>query len=376
MIIFIFTTSLLHWYFWKRFFRDTQLHPRWIRRAGWTLVGLTLLIPLTFFLRRNFVKPLDNVIFLALVSWLMSLFFLICLRFTAGVIPVFLNLLAFWISRKPYDPGRRVFLSRALAAGTLSAGIPGLAYGVFEGMEDPDIVQVQVKLERLPASDRGLTIAQLTDLHVTPWTSEGFIRRVVEKTNRLRPDLIVITGDLVDGAVEQILPKIESLGKLQARYGVYFVTGNHEYYVGAGRWIHALEKMGMRVLTNRGEMIAGALYLCGLPDRTAGRMDGVESPDIGRAMAGRPENLPAILLAHQPRDIDMAVDAGVDFQISGHTHGGQIWPFGMLVMAAQPYLSGLHRRRQTQIYVSRGTGVWGPPIRIAAPSEISKIVLV
>jgi predicted MPP superfamily phosphohydrolase len=270
-------------------------------------------------------------------------------------------------------------LSRALAAGTLSAGGAGILYGIWSAFEDPEVREVRVKLERLPAGSRGFSIVLLTDTHLAPWTPESFVRRLVERVNALKPDVIAVTGDLVDGNPDELDGIVPPLGNLAARHGVFFVTGNHEYYVDTHAWLGVIGKLGMKILNNSGMIVASSVYLAGIPDRTVRRLRGAspsDFPDARRALAGRPEDVPAVLLAHQPMEIGAAADAGADLQLSGHTHGGQIWPFGALVMAAQPYLSGLHRHGPAHIYVSRGAGTWGPPIRIAAPAEISNIILV
>lgn len=372
-------SGLLHWYFWRRFFRDTEWSVRWRRRVGWGFAAFTLLIPFSFFLRRHLTYPVDSIVYLGLLSWLAILFFLVCLRFLAGVIPAGMKLWAVLSQKKQFDPSRRTFISRALAAGTLSVGGVAILHGVANVFEDPEVCEVVVKLDRLPPRAQGLTLVQITDVHTAPWTSRSFVERLVERTNALRPDVVVITGDLVDGDVAQVGDQVRSLGKLTARHGVFFVTGNHEYYVETIAWLEVIEKLGIRILNNSGVTLDGAIHLAGIPDRTVSRIAQfihADLPDVPRALANRPPDLPAILLAHQPREIEAAAAAGVDLQLSGHTHGGQIWPFGGFVMAAQPYLSGLHRRGATQIYVSRGAGTWGPPIRIGAPAELTKVVLV
>jgi len=372
-------SAVMHGYFWMRFVRDVRLPPRWIQRLGWALAGLTALVPMSFFLRRLLPEPLNRMAYLLLISWMGILFFLVCLRATGGLIWVGLRIKS-WITRQPvFDPARRQFLSRTLATGTLTIGAGGVLHGVYSAFEDPELLEVPVKLDRLPAGAQGFTIVQLTDLHIAPWTPESFVRRVVERVNALRPDLIVVTGDLVDGNPGEIGRTVAPLRNLTATHGVFFVTGNHEYYVDTQVWLEAIRKLGMTILNNSGFMVASAVYLAGIPDRAGLRQFATtpaNAPDVRRALAARPADAPAILLAHQPREVWDAAEAGIDLQLSGHTHGGQIWPFGALVMAAQPYLSGLHRHGHTQIYVSRGAGTWGPPLRIGAPAELTKIVLV
>lgn len=371
-------SGILHWYIWSRLVRDTDL-PRGCRRiCAWVFSGITLLIPFSLFFRRVLADPAGTMLYLGLVTWLAILFFLVSIRILGEGVSAGLWVRSVWVQQKPFDPSRRKFLSRALATGTLAVGVPCLVKGAVNAFEDPDIKEVAVRMDRLPDRARGLTIAQLTDLHIAPWTSERFVARLVERTNSIRADLTVITGDLVDGDLHQIGPQLSALEKLSARLGIFFVTGNHEYYVGSEPILQLLPKLGIVNLHNRGVVLDDALYLCGIPDRAIRRnpfVTDADLPNVVRSLEGRDPDRPAILLAHQPREIAAAESAGIDLQLSGHTHGGQIWPFGGIVMAAQPYLRGLHRHGKTQIYVSSGAGTWGPPIRIGAPAEISKIVL-
>jgi len=234
---------------------------------------------------------------------------------------------------------------------------------------------VPVKLERLPRALDGLTLVQLSDLHVGLTIGRRFVESVVAEVARQRADAIVVTGDLVDGSVDELADLVAPLGALKARYGVFFIPGNHDYYAGIRPWLAQVQRMGWRILLNARTTLgdAGAegasIDLAGVDDPT-GR------PDLGRALVGRDPERELVLLAHQPRAIREAAAAGVGLQLSGHTHGGQIWPFGLAVLAFQPYLAGLHRHgERTQIYVSRGTGYWGPPMRIGAPAEITRLVL-
>jgi len=199
----------------------------------------------------------------------------------------------------------------------------------------------------------------------------------VEKTNHLSPDLIAITGDLVDGSVKDLGAMVEGLRHLRAKDGVYFVIGNHELYSGVEEWVAFLASLGIRTLRNERVAIRGAegFDLAGVDDPQVARYRPSERMDVALAARGRDPSRALVLMAHQPKAIFDAARAAVDLQLSGHTHGGQIFPFRYFVKLDQPYVSGLHQHGETAIYVSQGTGYWGPPMRLAAPAEITQIVI-
>ncbi len=245
---------------------------------------------------------------------------------------------------------------------------------LWKGLHSFKIKPVNIKLKRLPQSFDGFKIVQITDLHVGPLIKGKWVRRVVNKVNALKPDMIVITGDLVDGSVEELSNHVAPLADLQAPHGTYFVTGNHEYYSGVTQWCHYVASLGVRVLRNERVSIARgseSFDLVGVDDWAS------RQADLPKAVAGRDPNKLLILLAHQPAAADEAARYGVDLQLSGHTHAGQIWPFKYLVFLQQPYAQGLHHHQdtQTQVYVSSGTGFWGPPMRLGTSAEITLITL-
>jgi predicted MPP superfamily phosphohydrolase len=257
--------------------------------------------------------------------------------------------------------------------GLLTVGVSGAA--LASGTRPVGVKEVKVALGKLPRVLDGYTIAQITDIHVGPTIGRAFIEEIVAKVNAVRPDLVAITGDLVDGSVAELGDFVRPLEKLRAKDGVFFVTGNHEYYSGANEWIRFLEALGIKVLANERVPIRGdvGFDLAGVHDYSAGRFG--DGPDLKKALLGRDPARALVLLAHQPKHILEAAELGVDLQLAGHTHGGQLWPWAYLVKLQQPYVAGLHLHGRAQIYVSSGTGYWGPPMRMLAPAEITKVVL-
>lgn len=242
------------------------------------------------------------------------------------------------------------------------------------------VVNVDVPIANLPAALHGFSIAQITDIHVGPTIRRNYVERIVGAVNRLEADVIAITGDLVDGSVRELASHVQPLAQLRARYGAYFVTGNHEYYSGERAWTSELRRLGLRVLMNEHVVLDhgdAKLILAGVPDYSAHHFDPVNRSDPAAALAHAPSDVGAkILLAHQPRSAPAAAAAGFDLQLSGHTHGGQFWPWNYFVRFQQPFTAGLDRLGSLWIYTSRGTGYWGPPKRFGAPSEITRIRLV
>jgi predicted MPP superfamily phosphohydrolase len=244
----------------------------------------------------------------------------------------------------------------------------------------PRLVSVDIPIARLPASLHGFSIAQISDLHVGPTIRRGFVERLVARVNDLGADLIAITGDLVDGSVEQLANHTAPLSKLTARHGAFFVTGNHEYYSGERAWTKEIERLGLTVLKNEHVVLrhdGALLVLAGVDDIGAHHYDPAQRSDPAAALHGAPAGAGAkVLLAHQPSSAIAAAKAGFDVQISGHTHGGQFWPWNHFVRFFQPFTAGLYRLKNLWVYVSRGTGYWGPPNRFGVPSEITRIRLV
>jgi hypothetical protein len=378
----------MHFYIWTRLVRDTAVGEPWRRLLTVGLVAAAIAIPTSFFVMRARAGAAADAFVFASMTWMGVAFLLLSalvavdlLRLAASGVG---NLVDWFrhAPEAPADPQRRLLVARAVAGGAVLAAGGATAFAVRTALDDPEIHEVEVRLARLPRALSGLTIAQVSDLHVGRTIGLEEVRRVVEATNRLRPDVVAITGDLVDGSVRMLEQAVAPLAGLRARHGVYFVTGNHEYYSGAPGWVAHLERLGIRVLRNERVSLgdAGAsIDLAGIDDwRSAGLAPG-HGPDLAAALAGREPDRALVLLAHQPRGVEEAAAAGVGLQISGHTHGGQIFPFTLATGLVYSYLHGLYRVRGTEgssIFVSRGTGYWGPPMRLGAPPEIARIALV
>lgn len=269
-------------------------------------------------------------------------------------------------------PSRRLFVSRAVGGAAAAVALGTVGYGTYGVLRGPRVRRVTVPLAKLPRSAHGYRIAVVSDIHLGPTLGRDFCRRVVDTINATQPDLIAVVGDLVDGSVKDLGPAAAPLARLRARHGSYFVTGNHEYYSGAAQWVREVRELGLHPLENARTEMAG-FDLAGVND-VAGESEG-HGPDFGRALGDRDTARAVVLLAHQPVQIHDAVKHGVDLQLSGHTHGGQLWPGNYIAELANPTVAGLERYGDTQLYVSRGAGAWGPPSRVDAPSDITVVEL-
>ncbi|MBW2359731.1 MAG: metallophosphoesterase [Deltaproteobacteria bacterium] len=273
------------------------------------------------------------------------------------------------------EPGATAGVRAALVAGVaLVAG----AMALRNGLAPPQVERVEIALSRWPHALDGLRIVQISDVHIGPILGRNFAAHVTERVNALRPDLIAVTGDLADGSAEKLASEVAPFSALAAPLGVYFVVGNHDHYSGARAWAAKAADLGMRVLRNervsleaRGEHFD----LVGVDDHRGDIFGADGGEDLDAALAGRDMRLPALLLAHDPSTFKRAHADGIDLQLSGHTHGGQIFPFHWFVRAVIPFVAGRYRCGDAELYVSRGTGFWGPPMRLGSPAEITEIVL-
>jgi hypothetical protein len=377
----ILVVAAVHYYLWMRLVRDPALPAPWRQIGTLVVILLGASLPVGMIVART--APFEVARWLSLLPYFWMGTMVLVLFFLLGA--DLLKAAAWGVGRitggDPLaDPSRRLAISRLVAGavGLAATGFGGVAVG--RALGEVEVRRVEVRLSRLPRALDGFRIVQLTDLHVGLTLGREFVGRVVERTRGLRPDLVAITGDLVDGTPQQLRGEVAPLAGLSAPHGVFFVTGNHEYYAGAAEWMPVLEEFGIRVLRNERVTVerAGASFqLAGIDDHNARGMADGHGPDLGKALAGRDPATEVVLLAHQPRAVEEASALDVGLVLSGHTHGGQLWPWNHLVRLQQPYVKGLHRHGQarTQVYVSQGTGFWGPPMRLGTTGEITEIIL-
>ena len=250
--------------------------------------------------------------------------------------------------------------------------------GIYQALKVPTICKIDIPLKDLPRNFDGFKIVQISDLHIGPTIKGDYVKKIVDIVNDLKPDLVALTGDFIDGTVEDLKEDAAPLANIMAPHGVFFVTGNHEYYWGAVEWINEFTNLGARVLSNQHVIINynnEKIILAGVTDYSTRHMQSEHASNPSKALEGAPDNLKKILLAHQPVSYKMAYKAGFDLQLSGHTHAGQYFPFNIIVYFFQHFYKGLNRYNNMWIYINRGTGYWGPPLRTGVPSEITLVTL-
>jgi len=369
--------ALVHFYVWLRLVRAPHLPRRWSRAATIALVVLFVAIPIAS-TSRLWWPALGKTLGWVAFPWLAF-----CGLAAITLLALDVVRLIAWLVRRAANrpqPAREVAISRRrfLAGATAAVAGASVARGMMSARGDHEVVDVEVPLAKLPRALDGFTIVQLSDLHTGLTIDRDFVARVVEQANRLSPDLVALTGDLVDGPVDALADDVAPLADLRARHGVYAVTGNHEYYAGVDDWIAAITKLGARYLRNERVAIgepSASFDLAGVDDHSADAFPG-HGMDLAKATAGRDPSRALVLLAHQPRQARAASSFGVDLQLSGHTHGGQLWPWHYAVMLQQGgLLAGRYDVGGTQLYVTRGCGYWGPPVRLLAPLEITRVIL-
>lgn len=344
-----------------------------VQAAGAAALALSL-----WLLPKGFRAPEGNSLWSALLPWLTVGFFSWLLVLTmARDVSLLASALA--VSFQWLLPQTQEAWLRYSAAGVMVLTPLITLVGFFIARRTAPVVDVEIPLANLPAALVGFTIAQISDIHVGPTIKRNFVEAIVGKVNRLQVDMVAITGDLVDGSVADLALHTEPLERLQSRHGTYFVTGNHEYYSGVHAWVRELERLGAQVLLNEHVLLdhdGATLVVAGVTDFSAHHFHPTHQSDPHAAIEGAPREAMKVLLAHQPRSAQVAAEAGYHLQLSGHTHGGQFWPWNFFVRLQQPFTAGLNRLGRMWVYVNRGTGYWGPPMRFGIPSEITRIRLV
>jgi uncharacterized protein len=431
VLIFVGLILLAHYYLWHRLVRSTMVPGRLRKALSWGFVGLVVLVVATFVSTRAELGhwlAWPGYLWLALMFYLFV--FLVVLEIPRAVAGLFLRRAERWERSSAPEPApvavlagavaeeeqavgaveeervtgtageepvagtarvseeaqpapsapmsRRLFLGRTTAAIAGVGALSAVGYGVNSALGDPVIERVKVTLPKLDPRLSGLRFAVVSDIHLGPLTGKAHTERIVRMINGLEADVVAIVGDLVDGSVAQLGPLAQPLKNLESRYGAYFVTGNHEYFAPGGfaEWIEELGQLGVRPLRNERVEIrhqGAVLDLAGVND-----LNGVsqgDGPDFAKALGNRDTSRSTVLLAHQPVQVDQAARHGVDLQLSGHTHGGQMTPFNLVVGLQQPVVSGLATVDGVQVYVTRGAGFWGPPVRVGAPPEITMLQL-
>ena len=364
--------ALAHLYVGWRLLPDLPIGLAAQVAGGLLLVASFASAPLGFFARNMTSRQWGDrlaAVCLFLVGFFSSLLVFTLLRDVA------LLFVVLWPATLPLD--RILAISASIVA---SLAILATLVGLLNARRRARVVSVDIPLTNLPVSLHGFTIAQISDVHVGPTIKRKYVDAIVDAVNMLKADVIAVTGDLVDGSVKDLAHHTAPFARLRARHGAFFVTGNHEYYSGEPAWTAEFKRLGMHVLMNEHVVLThegSQVVLAGVADFGAHHFDPQQRSDPERAMKDAPVGAGArILLAHQPRSAPAAAAAGFDLQLSGHTHGGQFWPWTLFVRLQQPFTAGLHRLNDLWVYISRGTGYWGPPKRLGAPSEITHLRLV
>lgn len=363
--VFLLAMILMNVYIWRRF----------LRLLSYDKSGYLLAIPIILMLGDIFfiVDIATNIIPDSPALYFISSSF-IGFTFMLFVVAVIYDMTITVSKRVPVDNSRRRTLKLIFDVTMLVAAFAYLFRGFSQGIHFPELNKIKVKIKDFPLEK--FNLVQLTDVHVGRTIKRDFIERLVKTTNELNPDMVVITGDLVDLPISQIEYDLYPLKNIDAP--TYFIVGNHEYFHGVGEAVEYLKELGIKPLLNEHVVVGEGekqFNLVGLTD-VIGTRTGFLPPDAKAAYLGADQTKSCLVLAHQPRMINDMDNYRCDLMLSGHTHGGQIFPFGLLVMTAQPYLAGLYEHaKNRQIFVSRGTGYWGPPLRFLAPSEISQIFI-
>jgi len=367
---------LLHLYIGLRLLPDMPFGTLGVAALGVWLIVSTSLTPLGLLARRIKRQPLSDRLAWAGLLAIGSLSSLLVLTLIRDVVLLVGHAVSGWLFEGDL---LQQFKSSSAVAVPLLAGLFTLV-GLINARRRAKVRSVNVPIVDLPAPLHGFTIAQISDVHIGPTIKREYVAAIVDAVNQLDADMIAVTGDLVDGSVKQLSVHTQPLSRLSARHGAFFVTGNHEYYSGVSGWVAELRRLGLCVLMNEHVVLrhkGGVVVVAGVTDYSAHHYDRAQQSDPAAAIAGAPTDAAVkLLLAHQPRSAFAAEPAGFHLQLSGHTHGGQFWPWTFFVRLQQPFTAGLRRLGSLWVYTSRGTGYWGPPQRLGAPSEITHLRLV
>lgn len=358
--------GILHCYLYQRSVYYLQLNGGAQNFLAFTLASLMIVTLLAMPLMRMLPRFLSSLLSFIVYPWMGFGLLLITGFFITDFLWIGLNLIL------PNSASLELQRNLGLSVFIIAFGCG--AYALWSGLFYIKTKLINITLKKLPQELDGLRIAQLTDIHIGPILNDKWLQHIVDRVNALDADIVAITGDLVDGSVAELGSHVAPLANLKAKYGVFFVTGNHEYYSGVEEWCEYLKSINIKVLRNEHVSIKignSVLDIAGVDDWSSRHFAG--GHNLSKALAGRDQNNPVILLAHQPVSMHDAAKNNVDFQMSGHTHGGQIWPFNYLVYLQQPISRGLfaHPNSDLQVYVSSGTGFWGPPMRLGTYAEIS-----
>lgn len=374
LVVFTLIASLLIAYLHYRYVRGFIIHPAARRSAIlFLVVSLVSIIGTPLLIRSGWIEYRSltanigfHAVYLAmalLATWVLYSFMVEPIYWSIGLV----------------NPERRKFISDALKVGVLGTGVASTAIGFAQAKLAPKVRQIEIPLKELPQALDGYRIVHISDLHVGPTIGRDEVERLVHLVNGFDADAIAVTGDLIDGSVDLLKNDIEPLGKMKSKDGIFYCNGNHEYFYNAEDWSSHLKSIGFKVLENRHEVVKRgehALVFGGVNDFDAKRFDSEHTSDPHLAASGSPENATKILLAHQPKSCFQAAKSGWHLQLSGHVHAGQFFPFSLLVRFAHPYIDGLHHHEdRLWVYISRGTGYWGPPVRTLIPREIGVVTL-
>jgi uncharacterized protein len=374
VVLLIFGT--VHFYLYTRLIGAPGVPAPWRTVARVFFVLATVSFPLPFVLSHYASPALARAAAWPVFLWVGLMFVLLTLFAASDVGRLGLFVLRLLFGGDAPDPARALAIRRGIALVVLALGLMATGWGVVNALRAPAVREVEVEIAGLPPGLDGFTIVQLSDLHVGLMRRADWLREVVRRTNELSPDLVAVTGDLIDvpWPTDTFAGELEPIRNLAAPAGVFFITGNHEYYGDTAGWLERMTGFGLRPLRNEHVAIhrpGGSFTLAGVDDPT----DPTSAGGLGRALAGRDPTLPVVLLAHQPIVLPEAAAKGVALMLSGHTHGGQIWPFRYVIRLQHPWIAGRYELKGTTLYVSEGTGFWGPPVRLFTRSEITRITL-